>query len=1204
MKTNHFKNLGLIGFICLLGVAIPAVATSTSHKDLTTQNEITTIHKLPTEAGSRSSAPETFLWEETTQQVQTLNELYEVTFNVDMSQAENFDPEMDNIYLTGSMLGWAEPGTQPENQLMERLGSSMIWSKTLLLEAGEYQYKYFLNYGWFNGEWGGEPNRIVFITVNTVFDDTWGVIDHINVYSVTFNVDMGMMGGFNPETDVVYITGSMLGWAMPGTHPDDQIMSRVDNSMIWTKTLDVPHGVLQYKYFLNEGWQGGEWVDERSRWVMVTEDTAFNDVWAGCEEIGAPHFEGFEDAISWQMPDCWQQTGIGDYGSMVVEDFAASGDKSLRIMHNPYSYMLIASPFIAQDLDALQIKFKAVKGYNQWLSAKLQLGTVSHPNDLDSFNLLQEFSVTNQPDQAWHQFSHYLDEYDGTDKYFAFKLSSLDENDWSEVFIDDIEIELLPNCLPPRNLMAADITFTEALLSWTQPGICDTWDLIYGLEGFDPVTEGTLIENLAEPQYLLQGLDHSRNYQFYVHTYCGVEVSEWSLPAIFSTLCQGKEFNFAEPHENAVYNLAESNLIPIVFDFIGCGGFYNNLTLYDEDGNWLGFINGFDITSSGTYYSDFDAPMAMCGGVYYIQISYFDEETISYVELNSPYFTIINEAVAVEIINPWWGSNHYTGDLLEITWNASNDNPVDIAYSLDNGNNWIDIASGILSTCQYSPWGYNTFSWLIPLHINGTYTESKIRVSMTSDPTAFSLSHPFNITSVRPLEISSPEAGTIIQKGEDIVIDFEVFNPGIITFNIIYSDWTPIFSSNFEVGVYSLTFNTAELTPAYGFIIAGNHSDLGYTTFSGYFAVLDIIPDCPPVTEINILDITASGSLVNWIAYGNATAFQVSWGEYGFDPDNGNLVGEISQSAYEFAGLQPGSYYELYVRSDCGNGLYSLWTGPVSFVTEVSQLQGDANCDGMVNILDVVTVINHILEFYTDPFCYDNADANGNSEIDILDVVAVINLILNTGKSEIYSAPAHIYLKEDAIKLESDGTLTALQFELHGDQSFELQLSPLLEGYMLADNAVGNKLTGVIFHPQNKPLPAGMIDLIGLKAGTNHVWGEVFAGNINAQRVAVNQHSMDSEKYQLEVFPNPSQNHFSIKMVLPEKAFITLVLYDMAGREVYRPIENNLEIGIHEVSIGAASLFYPGVYVLHMQAKPAGQGGQLVNKQIKAVILR
>jgi sarcosine oxidase gamma subunit len=434
-------------------------------------------------------------------------ETFEVTFNVDMTFAEDFDPAMDVVYITGSIFGWAEPGTQPENQTMTRVGESMVWTKTLHLEAGTYEYKYFLNAGWDGGEWPGGANRVLVVEDNMEVNDWFGYIDgpptariqiihnsadaavdevdiyvngdlfledfafrtatpfvdvparvdldivvapagagiangvgpvtvnltegetyiaiangivsatgydpatafsldvfpagreaatvatntdvlvfhgstdaptvsvwetgvgagelftfsygdfagylelgtadyvleirtadgettvvaysaplatlgldgaaitvvasgfldpannsagpafglyvalasggnlialpvYTETFEVTFNVNMTYAEGFDPATDVVYLTGSILGWAEPGTDPDNQTMTRDGETMIWTKTLQLEAGTYAYKYFLNAGWGGGEWQGGDDRALEVEDDMEVND-WFG-----------------------------------------------------------------------------------------------------------------------------------------------------------------------------------------------------------------------------------------------------------------------------------------------------------------------------------------------------------------------------------------------------------------------------------------------------------------------------------------------------------------------------------------------------------------------------------------------------------------------------------------------------------------------------------------------------------------------------------------------------------------------------------------------------------------------------------------------------------------------------------------------------------------------------------------------------------
>ncbi|MDP2236493.1 MAG: T9SS type A sorting domain-containing protein [Bacteroidales bacterium] len=208
---------------------------------------------------------------------------FEVTFNLDMSAASGFNPASDIVYLTGTMFGWAMPGTQPENQTMSRVGSSMIWIKTVSVSAGMNEYKYFLNNGWSGGEWPGDPNRIFEVYQNTTLNDTWSVYG--SEYAVTFNVDMSNAVNFNPDSDIVYVTGSMTGWSEPGTELEIQTMSRVGSSMIWSKTMNILQGMIHYKYFINAGWDGAEWLSGTDRQYNITGETVLDDTWGVLENM-------------------------------------------------------------------------------------------------------------------------------------------------------------------------------------------------------------------------------------------------------------------------------------------------------------------------------------------------------------------------------------------------------------------------------------------------------------------------------------------------------------------------------------------------------------------------------------------------------------------------------------------------------------------------------------------------------------------------------------------------------------------------------------------------------------------------------------------------------------------------------------------------------------------------------------------------------
>ncbi|MCX6268850.1 MAG: hypothetical protein NTW16_16110 [Bacteroidetes bacterium] len=90
-------------------------------------------------------------------------------------------------------------------------------------------------------------------------------------------------------------------------------------------------------------------------------------------------------------------------------------------------------------------------------------------------------------------------------------------------------------CMVPTSLTAGNITFQSAELSWTPGTFGSQWELLYGLQGFNPTTGGILIQGINSKPYTLSGLSPSTTYDFYVRTVCSSELSVWSAPKTFTT---------------------------------------------------------------------------------------------------------------------------------------------------------------------------------------------------------------------------------------------------------------------------------------------------------------------------------------------------------------------------------------------------------------------------------------------------------------------------------------------------------------------------------------------------------------------------------------------------------------------------------------------------------------------------------------------
>ena len=79
----------------------------------------------------------------------------------------------------------------------------------------------------------------------------------------------------------------------------------------------------------------------------------------------------------------------------------------------------------------------------------------------------------------------------------------------------------------------------------------------------------------------------------------------------------------------------------------------------------------------------------------------------------------------------------------------------------------------------------------------------------------------------------------------------------------------------------------------------------------------------------------------------------------------------------------------------CVNGIDDCIHGMVSIIESMPLTSGDSNCNGSVNVMDVITTVKYMLGDNPQPFCFENADVNGDGIVNILDVVSTTDIILN-----------------------------------------------------------------------------------------------------------------------------------------------------------------------------------------------------------------
>jgi hypothetical protein len=271
---------------------------------------------------------------------------------------------------------------------------------------------------------------------------------------------------------------------------------------------------------------------------------------------------------------------------------------------------------------------------------------------------------------------------------------------------------------------------------------------------------------------------------------------------------------------------------------------------------------------------------------------------------------------------------------------------------------------------------------------------------------------------------------------------------------------------------------------------------------------------------------------------------------------------------------------------------------PVNFrMLPQSIASGDANCDGTVNILDVIATVSYLVGQNPAPFCPENADINGDGLINIVDVIAIVNLATGTKNafgSLSGNTPAHIILNQENITLKSDGNISGLQFELYGLNNEMPEF--IFPGYEFAGNFVNGRFFGIIFSKDNSPLPSGEITIFKLNKNQNLKWGEVIAVNPFATEVPVSK-SLTEELF-ISVFPNPSKGLFSAEIKIPEQVEATIRVFDMQGRVVKTLFQGILNEGHHRFDAG--TILKSGIYLLRAETVSGTQ--EVILKSTRLIV--
>ncbi len=266
-----------------------------------------------------------------------------------------------------------------------------------------------------------------------------------------------------------------------------------------------------------------------------------------CEAFTSPFQETFNyDSLS---EDCWlivDNNGDGETWNTSIGVFPYQGDQSAGMFtgQNGANDDWLISPQI--NITANQRLRFYYRAGSQYYIEDLQVWvsiTGRNPEDFTA----KLFDSNDYPDpyinseEYLEKIINFPDTISGP-IYVAFRVPQVQSDMMTRgqsLYIDNVNIEDVPDCPAPSNLSTSSISDTSVELTWEANGDEDSWEVVVLPEGSEPPAADVSGDNVYEATtnpFTVDGLDPSTAYDFYVRSNCS-ENGAWEGPLNVTTLC-------------------------------------------------------------------------------------------------------------------------------------------------------------------------------------------------------------------------------------------------------------------------------------------------------------------------------------------------------------------------------------------------------------------------------------------------------------------------------------------------------------------------------------------------------------------------------------------------------------------------------------------------------------------------------------------
>ena len=313
--------------------------------------------------------------------------------------------------------------------------------------------------------------------------------------------------------------------------------------------------------------------------------------------------------------------------------------------------------------------------------------------------------------------------------------------------------------------------------------------------------------------------------------------------------------------------------------------------------------------------------------------------------------------------------------------------------------------------------------------------------------------------------------------------------------------------------------------------------------------------------------------------------------------DKGNAENNLSWKI----NVPVGDYY-VAVQSIDASYIGSTWSEEKKITVTSAFKLGDGNGDDTVNILDLTTIMDHILGNNPAVFVQEVADVNNDGEINVTDISAVVNIILTDETSvargsdydpydwEYFSSKpvgdASLVHTANRIYLENDKPVTSLQFSI--DSTVEYELSEDLNNLNVVNFVEDGLRTFLIYSYNNQPINEltnivfdyidvnenDDFEIVDMRAGTND--GLVLSLKYSDERF------FDSLEDSVKVYPNPAVSNINLLTNVSKNVeTLDVNIYNILGVSVLNTTIDSMG-RLNDLDV---SMLASGIYTVQVRMK-------------------